>query len=362
VAAGRAFVNIQAVLTNTVSSRAEAEPLVRYSFEYYRTHNDAWGNATLYPFTAFDGGFLAEREALLTSIEMFRALGDDRGAANRLGDLGELVHHAGYFAEARQYFDESVALAQAMEDRYWVSFMLDCSGYVARQMGLFAESRAQHTESLALSREIGDQLGVSGSLDNLGLLAFELGDRAEARRQFEAALALRQLIGQPYSLAVTLEHLGRLALAEGDLASAEAYLQEALAVDHGFPLASLRLGDLRLAQGRPAEALDLIRPVVRQTLDFGIVWMALDALTSLAQALSRAGQPALALEALALVLGHHACDYATRQRAAARQAELGAGLPRALGAEAEARGRAASLEAMLTALAIPTSAQPVGGA
>lgn len=349
-AGARAYINIQAVLTGAVTSRAEAEPLIRQSFEYYRARNDAWGNAILYPFTAIDSGFAAIREAYLTSIEMFRAIGDDRGASNRLAELGEAVHHAGYFAEARQYFEEGLALARAMEDRYWISLTLDWSGWVARQMGLFDEARAQHQESLALSREIGDQLGVAGSLDNLGLLAFELGDLAEARRQFQAGLALRQSTGHPWSVAVSFEHLARLALAVGDIDQAEAQLQEALAINPEYWEAQLRLGEVRLAQGRQAEALDLMRTVIGLALRHNNLWIALEALTSLAAALAQAGQPAAALETLTVVLAHYAGDYATRQRAAALRDQIGASLPPAARAAAEARGRTLSLEALAAAL------------
>ncbi|MBL8058698.1 MAG: tetratricopeptide repeat protein [Anaerolineales bacterium] len=357
VAGVRAYVNLQAVLTGIFPGRAEAEPLIRDSFEYYRAHHDAWGNATVFPYTAIDEGFAALRAAYLTSIEMFRALGDDRGACTRLAELGETVHHAGFFAEARQYFEESLALARALEDRYWVSLTLDWSGWVARQMGLFDEARAQHTQSLALSREIGDQLGVAGSLDNLGLLAFELGDLAEARRQFEAGLALRQSTGHPWSVAVSFEHLGRLALSLGEVDHAEAHVQEALAINPQYWEAQLRLGEVRLAQGRRREAQDLMRPVLRQALHHNNLWIALGALTGLAPALD----PADAVTALTLVQQHAASDHATRQRAAALLPHLIAALSPAARAAAEARGRTLSLEALAAALAEAASApQPEG--
>lgn len=358
VAAARAYINVQAVLVGTFQSRAEVEPPLRYSFEYYRAHSNAWGNAILYPYTAIDDGFAARRSAYLTSIEMFRAIGDDRGAYNRLAELGEIVHHAGHFAEARQYFEQSLALARALEDRYWISLTLDWSGWVARQMGLFAESRAQHEASLALSREIGDQLGVSGSQDNLGLLEFELGNLAEARRQFEAALALRQSTGHAWSVAVSCEHMARLALAEGNLESAEAHIQEALAVNPDYLEARLRLGEVRLAQGRLTEAVEQMTWVIREALRYNNLWIGVQALASLAAALAQAGEPAAAAEALALIQQHHACDFATRRRATALRATIAAALDPETLAMAEARGRAASLDDLVAALIEKASAAP----
>ncbi len=349
--AALAFVNVQALHTDAIPDLETLKPMVRFSLNHYLLEDDAWGIATLYPYTTYGATFADFQQAKLESIAIFRSIGDDRSAAMSLSTLGENVHHFGDFAEARRLFEESISVARELGDRYWVSLNLDWAGWVARQMGDFAEARRQHTESLAISREIGDQLGVAGSLDNLGLLAFEAGDLDEAERLFGEGLEIRRATGHGGSVAVSLEHFGRLALARGDWARAEAALAEALALSPDYIEIHLRLAELSTRQARPAEALEGFRKAVTEAFRYSSHWQALEGLAGLAEAHASAGADELAVTLMSLVDTHPASDYATRQRAARLLAEAGARLSPERRSAAEARGRTLALDASLLDLA-----------
>lgn len=342
-----AFVNLLALWSDVVNTREEAEPMVLFSLDYYREQNDAWGLATLHPYTAFDSPPAEFKKAMLESVAMLRANGDDRSAAIRLNELGEFVHHLGEFAEARRYFKESLSLSRELDDRWATSLALDYGGFVARQMGDYVEAQRQHEESLALSREIGDQLGVSGSLGNLGHVAFELGNYAEAGRLYLEAVALRRPTGHAFTICLSLADVVQWALATGDLPRAEQALAEGLALMPDLSFLIKVRGDVSLTQGDVATAKAHYLQTARSAIQWRSFWLAMKSLRRLGEALAQAGETARAIEVLAFVLHHPASDYFTLINARRQLDKISLQLPVEARSEAEGRGRTTTLEALV---------------
>jgi predicted ATPase/transcriptional regulator with XRE-family HTH domain len=343
--AALAFGNLLALRSDYRIPMEEEWAMARFSLDYYRAQGDAWGVATALPFLSDERHMEAYLNTVMDSIRTMREIGDDREAAFHLNNLAEAVHTAGQFRQAREYFHESIQLSRGLNDLYNISLGLDRAGWVARQKGDFATARREHEESLALSREIGDQLGIAGSLDNLGLIEFEQGNLAEAQRLFLEGLAIRREAGQLDSVAVSLEHLARWHLGQGQLVEAEALLAEAWPNASGWAQLPYRLGELRLAQGRWDEARVQLRTALVQTHELGFVWLLLEVLTAFAELSTRTGNAAGAVATLAFVVGHPACNHFTRQRAQRWLDQLRLALTPADFAEAEAHGRALTLEA-----------------
>ncbi len=349
-----AFVNLLAIFWQGIGATidaAEARRMARDNLATYRAQDNCWGVAQMLIVLAWEAEWRGSRSRakrlFRQALKIQREIGDDLGAARTLNWLGELQHHTGEYAEARQCYQASLDLSREFDDRWAMSQSLDYSGYVARRMGDHAEARRQHEESLALSKEIGDQLGVAGSLDNLGLVAYETGDVAESERLFQEALALRREAGHAWSIAISLEHVARVALASGNLARAEQALHESLALDPDSLSALSRLGELRRAQGNLLEAREHYRRMLEMARQRQEWPVALEALTGMAAWHAQAGESARAAELLAFVVQQPASDYATRTKARRLLDEVSTQLtPEAL-AEAEARGRADTLEAML---------------
>jgi tetratricopeptide (TPR) repeat protein len=338
-----AFVNIQAARGLVNLAEDEEDQMVQFSLEYYRARDDAWGMAAVLPLVAGEGDLDRYRRTVLESIRMLRAIGDHQETAYQLNLLAEATHTGGYFAEAREYFKESIGLSRMLGDRYNVSLGLDRAGWVARQMGDYATARREHEESLALSRDIGDQLGIAGSLDNLGLVAFEQGDMTEAGRLFREALALRRAASHADSIVVSLEHLARLHIQRGELAEAETLLDECLTLAADWPQVPYRLGELRLAQGRFEEAGLLYQRALGVSYDHSFLWLAIEVAASLAELYMHLGNAPHAVETLACLLGHYACNHFTQRRARRLLETLTKSLTPHAYAEAEARGRALAL-------------------
>jgi len=349
-----ALVSLQALLVGAVTGVAEAQSLAKETIAYYRGQNDRWGIAQI--LSAFGWGAQGRddvsraRSLFQEALQIQREIGDDVNAARTLNWLGELAHHAGEYAEARQCYQDSLSISRDLGDRWATSLSLDYSGYVARRMGDHAEARRLHQESLAISREVGDQQGVAGSLDNLGLVAYDIGDYTEAQRLFEEGLALRRAAGEAFTIAISLEHVAGVALAVGDDARAEQALQESLGLVPDWAYALIRLGDLRLAQRNPLEALEHYRQALQIAMRRHDLPVMLDSLTGIAALRAQTGETARAAELLAFILNHPASEYATRSKARRLFDEVSVQLPPESLAEADARARAETLEAVVASV------------
>ena len=148
-----------------------------------------------------------------------------------------------------------------------------------------------------------------------GTILLEQGDLADARPLLEEARALRPAAPE------VLVNLGNLALAQGDAASAEARYREALAVDPRFAVARENLAKLCLVTHRQNEAFPLLMGLVAENPSR---W---DLLAHVGDILLAQGRPADAIAAYERVL--LSCPRAHVTWSQLGDAYLSLGAPRA---------------------------------
>jgi tetratricopeptide (TPR) repeat protein len=168
------------------------------------------------------------RSRVEEALRSFRRIGDRRGTATQLANLGTLLsgQEAPTAAEKRANL---VAARKPLE------------------------------EALAISREIGHRSGIARDLNNLAVTLFELGDLPGARRTFEEVVAAFHALGESQNEAISLSGLGEVLLKQGALDAAEERLQASLrisrATDPGLAAESLGfLAEVRAKRGDQAGA------------------------------------------------------------------------------------------------------------
>ena len=108
-------------------------------------------------------------------------------------------------------YEEALALRRELGDKRGTAGPLSNLGIVARKQGDYIQAMALYEEALALQRELGDKGGTAGSLNNLGNVAREQGDYTRAVALYEEALALWRELGDKWGTAHSLEGLARTA-------------------------------------------------------------------------------------------------------------------------------------------------------
>jgi predicted ATPase len=293
---------------------------------------------------------------LQDALGLAQAAGDQRMASDTLSRLSHVAFLRGAYTEMHHLAEAAHACALAAGD-------LSAQALALRRMGVAAFSVRDATlaahyaeQSLALSSQIGDREGIAACLVNLGHAARIRGDYVAAKRYAERGLRLSRELGDRHSAGIALFNMGFVANAEGDYAAAAKQFAEGLAHAqalsdrrligiclHGLGFAAAGVGDVRAAERYYHAAL-------AETIGSGGLTIVLWVIVGIAQLQLRAGQPERAVELIGLVLGHPASGADTAQLAepvleAARAALTAEALEAAL-----ARGHPRDLEAVVAEL------------
>lgn len=98
---------------------------------------------------------------------------------------------------------------------------LSDAGQLCSFMGRYAEARQFLEESLAIARELGDERRIASTLQPLTMAALGRGDLAAARNFANEAIELEPRLGNPRELAGAINNLAQLHRVEGALDAAE---------------------------------------------------------------------------------------------------------------------------------------------
>lgn len=192
-------------------------------------------------------------------------MGDTRGIAASLHNLGIVARERGEYAAAASLFEQSLPLLRDVGDTYGIATSLISSGDIARQQGDYARAKALSEEGLALHRDLGDTRGIAISLTILGEIARNQGDYARADLLYadllyKESLALFQGLGNVSGITASLGNLGDVACDRGDYGQAHTLFAERLALHRESEgtsdvAAGLEgLARVAVAQGQPVRA------------------------------------------------------------------------------------------------------------
>jgi tetratricopeptide (TPR) repeat protein len=148
------------------------------------------------------------------ALEIYRELGDHRGAAQALADLGFHALDARDVPRAKALLDEAAALATPLNDARLSAHVQHIRGVIAAGEGDFERAFSVAEESLSYYEQIGDTwLGIIVAW-NVGVNATVLGRFADARTRLTHCLKVGLDLGNRWGASYPLEALATLALAE----------------------------------------------------------------------------------------------------------------------------------------------------
>jgi tetratricopeptide (TPR) repeat protein len=176
--------------------------------------------------------------------------------------LARIDIERGRYDTAMDVLERSLTLAQELGDRAVLALVHYNLGAAHYYRGEADQARRGYQESLRIRAELGDVAGRIEAFNSLGLVHMANGESQEAMDCFTESSALCERLGMPGHQAAALVNLGQLQLERGHLDEAQAHLKRACAIYTGLNdrhrIAHCRylLGDLALAQGQPAAALN----------------------------------------------------------------------------------------------------------
>ena len=141
------------------------------------------------------GDYERMRVSAEASLELFRALGDERRTALALNQLGIALSNLGDIDGGIACHEENAAISRRLGDGVRLSAAINNLGYCLLRQGRHDRARALFEEGLAESRRVGHRTAESVMLGNLGLAALREGSRADALGFFRAALLIDRELG-----------------------------------------------------------------------------------------------------------------------------------------------------------------------
>jgi DNA-binding SARP family transcriptional activator/tetratricopeptide (TPR) repeat protein len=152
------------------------------------------------------------------ALRAVRAVGDRRGEAMILTNLGSAAELSGELVPAVEYLQAAAEQFRLAGDQYGEGAALANLGYVLGCLGRNESSLDYHRRTVAIMRSIGHERGIANGLTDIADCLRRLGRPEEALPLFEQALATHVELGRPWDaadtrrkLAVAYHDLGRFA-------------------------------------------------------------------------------------------------------------------------------------------------------
>jgi predicted ATPase/transcriptional regulator with XRE-family HTH domain len=248
-----------------------AEQLLRQSLALLERMGAVHDRRAERAFVLLQLGLVASEDALEDarrffeeSLALYQALGRRWEASHVLLWLGDLARYQGAFAEARGHFRASLDIRAACGDRRGVAEALIWDSHAAADSGQVDEAEALARRSYTIYEDLGDSANRAFGLGELGVMLMYAGKYGEAGRVVQESLDLYQYLGNRAMSAYAQGWLAVAFLATGQYAAAHLLSQQAIAQARELPGAKSGLafmlhyaGGVALTLGayRDAEAL-----------------------------------------------------------------------------------------------------------
>ncbi|GAA5531028.1 tetratricopeptide repeat protein [Herpetosiphon gulosus] len=181
--------------------------------------------------------------------------------------IGRCLHRLGQPAQAQGFQQQALTMlehlhSQAPDNTYLrqksncLIDLADCH----RDQGQFAQAKNYYEQVLAIAKQLGDARNQAVSFGQLGLLALEQRQYAEANQHYAAALAICQHLNEPSMMAGCYHQLGMVAEQQQAWSSAEHYYRQSLAIEEGLrdslgaAQTCNQLATVTASAGKPSEA------------------------------------------------------------------------------------------------------------
>ena len=114
--------------------------------------------------------------------------------------MGRVAEELREYAEARQNYQQALAIKIEFGDRYSQASTYHQLGIVAQALREYADARQNYQQALAIFIEFGDRYSQASTYHQLGMVAEDLEDFPEAKNNFLQAFQIWAEYNDEYSL------------------------------------------------------------------------------------------------------------------------------------------------------------------
>lgn len=211
------------------------------------------------------------------SLTIYDEIGDKKGIAGRLGNIGLIYGDQSNYPRALEYYEKSVAIDEELGNKQGIAANLNNIGGIYHSQGNYPRALENFKKSLAILEELGDKNGNAGCLNNIGLIYQNLGQTNHALEYYEKSLAIRKEIGDNQGIAKSLMNIGIIYKEQSNYPRAFEYYEKSLAIAEGIGdknnIASslINMGDIYKEQGKATLALNYCQKGLKLAEDIRVL-------------------------------------------------------------------------------------------
>jgi predicted ATPase/DNA-binding CsgD family transcriptional regulator len=175
----------------------------------------------------YQGDYDRADELCEAALDLFRALGDQKGVAEALTGLALVRRTRGDYRKGEALFQEVLAIHEGHDDQAGTAQTLYRYGIALMLEGDAARARPLFERSIELFRQLGDSTGIALALQGLAF-SRPPGGGPEARMQIEESLGILRGLGDRRNVTKVLVVAAEITVELGELEAAADQLAEAL--------------------------------------------------------------------------------------------------------------------------------------
>ncbi|HZF40170.1 MAG TPA: CHAT domain-containing tetratricopeptide repeat protein, partial [Blastocatellia bacterium] len=171
------------------------------------------------------------------TLPIFHAVGDRRGEAGTLNNIGVAYRLLGETQKALEKYNEALPIRRAIGDRWGEAIALHNIGDAYRLLGETRKALDMFNEALPITRAVGDRRGEAIALNKIGMAYLSLGETQKALDMFNEALPIFHTVSDRNGEATALLRIARVEQKRGNLSQARQAIEQAVSL-----VESLRTG------------------------------------------------------------------------------------------------------------------------
>ena len=164
------------------------------------------------------------------SLEIKKEIGDRKGEAKTLGNIGVVYRDISHPGKAIEYFEKDLVISREIEDKRGEGHTLGNLGIAYRNLGEYEQALEFFEKSLEIKNEQGDRRREAQTLRSMGNVYSDLFDFQKALDYFNNSLTIYMEVGDKRGESQALGNIGVLLLRQKRNDEAEEYFHKALAI------------------------------------------------------------------------------------------------------------------------------------
>ncbi len=210
--------------------------------------------------------------------------------------MGNAAIELADYPRALKYLYDALSILDANNDILSRSILFTNIGRIYLEVQDLDKADMFFDRSTVLKREVGDGYGLFNAIHNRGIIAYKRGEIETAKSLLSEALNLAESVNRRDAEGYILESLGNLKLEEGHPSEALKCYRKAIEISRSIDLKTvlcaslIGLGKTHLALKQPSDAIEALRESLNMSSEAGMQKLECDSLGFLAQAYQADGK------------------------------------------------------------------------